>query len=732
MKNIALVLILMSFSFGCAGNHADPIRSDERAATDPGTSEFRMFPEDGHTSAVQALAFDPATGDFEFLPERTTNTHYDLAYFWKYFPNMLKLEKISHSPADKKALISIEFTNPFQFELRDVRFMFPADSPLTPIGADGWTTRTGASEINPDPFIAYAKENPLRAIQPGESSSREITFHYKNKDLPGLTTFVLDAVVADNTSEPYEFGPAELTGRFFHIQISDWQDDITTAYLDMYKTGYGHKIRLAQFGDDGEWGGSIPDIADGNYRLLLTAVSPKSQSEDGDDAPYNAYHWINFSWPPEDGIVPLPTGKGVYGFRLENPNTNKLPVNFNQFISSFRDEMGGEWLIIEYGEICNSGYLAEHDWISDYVKWMNLFAPEVQVHLNFDNLGFPPASLDPCMDPPEKYTQVFFDHLLESIRTRILENPDYNSVVGLHFDIEPFPEQHQEPELFQIYKRYADFLGRLHIEPDLNGRVITVYEWLFHPHYKAEDLPYLCTTDAYMASCYYDRFSYYWDYESKVPFDRLESMLQEHRIWAEEYGRPFYPILGSYSAWYDDNEDTLQNITICGIDKARVIDEYCFGKGPLNTIDEFDIVKARDVHGLFVESVLLNKSNGDPILPGNGGVAFRLGDLFPTTVGDDIVFCRTGYAATRAIQIVEDHTTSLNPGHVIFRYENNQIWKAYGFRNLIPRGAIGGISGRVRFGDGLSLPQHPELWDSIRVELVDPLTPEITGNPVYR
>ncbi|MCX6646672.1 MAG: hypothetical protein NTY09_09980, partial [bacterium] len=63
--------------------------------------------------------------------------------------------------------------------------------------------------------------------------------------------------------------------------------------------------------------------------------------------------------------------------------------------------------------------------------------------------------------------------------------------------------------------------------------------------------------------------------------------------------------------------------------------------------------------------------------------------------------------------------------------ENNMAWKAAGLNGLFSRGQIGGISGNVRFGDGLSIQQHPELWGGITIELLDPSGPGIDDNPGY-
>lgn len=50
----------------------------------------------------------------------------------------------------------------------------------------------------------------------------------------------------------------------------------------------------------------------------------------------------------------------------------------------------------------------------------------------------------------------------------------------------------------------------------------------------------------------------------------------------------------------------------------------------------------------------------------------------------------------------------------------------------LDRGEIAGVSGRLRFSDGLSIQQHPEIWDSLQINLIDPLTPEITESQMYR
>lgn len=719
---------------GCSGGHNPVIAhdADSNQSDEISQLELTSFAPDGHIRAAQSIAFFPEQNAIKIIPERTISTHYDLAWLLKYFPGMLEASVKAHNPQKKTAVFDIKFRNKLNVQLRDVRLMFPAISDLKPVLPDGYTTRTGAQPNSPDPYIAFARSSPLRAIDPEVSASRMVELSYKIPPIPPLATFILDAVVEKNTSEPYDIGKPQLTGRFLQFQISDWQNDIETALINMQPTGFPYELRLSQLGDDGLWGTSIPDIKPGNYKLLVTARSVESPGEIGEGNFSDAFQWINLTWPPSTPLVPLPKGEGMYGFRFHDPDTNLLPSNYQIFMDKLQNKMGIDYALIEFGEICNSGYLAMNDWIPFYIEKMHQYGPNVQLHLNFDNLGFPPANLDPCHHPPEYYTQTFFDNLLVSMRQQVLEKPEFDVVSGFHFDIEIFPHMHPGQELFDIYKRYADFLAKLHLEPALKGRSISVYEFEFHPHEKTGDLAYLCTADFALAASYYTRFTWKWDPANGTPYERLDKMCKNYFGWMKEYGRPYYPILGSFSGWFDDNMDTLQNITICPPSQAMMIDEYCFGNGPLSTVNEWDIIKASDVHNKFVETVITHTDDGTPIFPSNGFAVYRLGDLQLSTVGDDFVACRTGYAVSKAMDILMKNKTSLMPGFAIFRYENCQDWKAAGFKNRIERGDIGGISGKVIFSDGLPLSEHPEVWDSLRIELVPPYHPKVDSNPVYR
>ena len=721
---------------GCGKERESAVEPGRTPTTPPVSGEITpssYVESTGHFRAIQSFEVNPETGEIEILPDRAVDTHLDLAWFWKYFPNMLKVEMIDSDPVTHKFTLKITFTNPMPTELRDVRAIFPKEGNFLPLTIDGWSVRAGADPSNPDPYFAFGKDLPNRAIQPSESDSRQIVFQPEPVLSPYIITFVLDATVEANTAEPYDFGAPHLTGRLFHVAISDWQDDITSVFLDVRPCIWPTPMRLAKFGNNNEWGTSIPDVNPGNYRLLITAESPETEGEIGDEFPAVATEWIDFHWPPDDPIVELPRGQGIYAYSLIDPDTNTPPTDGAAFMNKFRNDMGGDFLIIEYGEICNSGYLAMNDWLPNHLNWMYQYAPDLPIHLNFDNVGFPPAGLDPCLHFPEEYTQKFFDHLLESIRGQVLENPVFDNIAGLHFDIEIFPSEYSEDELFNIYQRYADFLARLHLEPDLRGRNITLYEFETHPYETPDDLPYLSTVDAFFAECYYSSFVWTWDPDTiETPFMALYKKAGTYQHWAGQHGRPFYPIAGTFSGWIDENMDTLGSITICDDTNLRLIDEFCFGKGPLDTVNEFDIVKASDIHGMVVEKVILNLGSGQPIFPSSGFVVYQLGDGDPSTPSDDTVYCRTAFATARVRSIFMEMENLFMPGFVTFRFENNLAWKAAGLAGNFSRGQIGGIAGHVRFGDGLSIQQHPELWGGITIELLNPSGPIIDNNPGYR
>lgn len=733
---IAVCIGIAIAAGGCRKERGSAIEPERIQEISPAPGE--LTPENyinpaGHFQAVQSFRVIPESGEVEIYQDRAASTHLDLAWFWKYFPNMLKVELIDFDPATLKFTVDITFTNPITSELRDVRAVFPKEGNFLPSTIDGWSVRAGADRSNPDPYFGFGMDFPNRAIQPFESDTRQIVFQLEPELSPYIITFVLDATVKANTAEAYDFGVPQLTGRFFHIAVSDWQDDITSVFLDIRPCVWPTPLRLAKFGDGMEWGTSVPDVRGGEYRLLVTAESPESIGEIGEGEPAIAAHWIDFHWPPDEPIAGLPHGQGIYVYSFYDPDTNLPVVDGDAFMHKFRNEMGGDFLILEYGEICNSGYLAVHDWIPIHLAWMHEYAPDLPIHLNFDNIGFPPPSLDPCHHTPEYYSETFFDNLMDSIRGQILENPEFDNIAGLHFDIEIIPSQYDEDELFDIYARYGDFLARLHMEPDLNGRFISLYDFDWHPYRTPDDLPYLSTVDAFFGECYYSRFSWIWDPLSvDTPFNGLYKEAATYLHWAAQHGRPFYPIAGTFSGWMDGNTDTLGSITICADTTLRIIDEYCFGKGPLATINEFDIIKASDIHGMVVEKVILRLPTGEPIFPSSGFAVYQLGDGDPATPSDDTVFCRTAYSTGRTRFIFEDIDNPFVPGFIIFRYENNQTWKAAGLNGRVSRGEIAGISGRVRFGDGLNLQMHPELWGGITIELLQPSGPGIDDNPAYR
>jgi hypothetical protein len=724
-----IAFLVIGLVLGCAPGTDESL--PEQPVSIPGREmvDRETFTLEGHVQAHQYFSIDLEAGTVDVIPDRVTATHLDLQYFWKYYPNMLIIKISEHDPDAHELTLQVIFINPLEDTLGDVRAIFPVDGRIIPLNQDGWSLRGGASVDNPDPYYAFGLTLPNRKFEPNDADTIEVHVRYIPPLNQQMLEFVLDATVDDNTAEPYEFGQPQLTGRLFHVAISDWQDDITTAFLDVTPLGMQARLRLAPFGQNGEWGTSIPDIPEGDHRLILTAESP--ETSDGDETAV-AVQWVDLEWPPDDPIRPLPEGQGIYGYSFIDPDTNLPPTNAPAFIQKFREEMGGDWLIIEYGEICNSGYLAMHSWVPVYTRWMHNAAPDLPIHLNLDNLGFQSVDQDPCHHQPENYTDAFFNHLLDSIRGQILENPDFDFIEGIHLDIEIFPGQYSQEELFAIYARYADFLARLHLEEDLDGRVITVYEFDHHPHLVPGDLPYLCTTDAFLGEAYFSRFT--WDWiagESPPPFYQLWKILGTYHTWAHEYGRPYYPILATFSGWIDDNLDTLCDLTPCPGRKLVVIDDHCFGTGDFHTINEYDIVRAQDIHGMVVERVMLKLETGEDVFPANGFAVYELGDGDPQTESDDTVFCRTAYSVARALDHVMESRNPYMLGTATFRFENNSFWKAAAQANPLGRGDITAVAGQIRFGDGLDLQHHPELWGQITIELVDPLTLSVTENPAY-
>lgn len=728
------IVIVLDLLIGCSKSGSTPASANTSLPVDSGLPDSVLLYESGkHIEAVLTLEFNSKAGRIEIVHPRLTAAHLDLAWFWKYIPEILTVELIDHNINDHTLTVGLTFKNPMPVPLYDVRMIFPQNQELVPLDYDGWTLRPDAELSKPNLYFGFGNEFPQRKINTGEKDKREIKFKYKKLSDAASAKFVLDATVNTNTAEPYAFAEPKLYGRFFYIKIRDWQDDIASAILDITPSGYPKKLRMAKFGSKGEWGTSIPDISSGKFRFMVTAESPESKGEDGEGQMVKAVHYVDLVWPPDGPLVPLPKGQGIYGFQFVDPDTNKLPTNPVNFMEKYLNEMGARWLIIEYGEICNSGYLAMNSWTPTYVEWMHKTAPNLPIHLNLDNLGFVPVSLDPCLHPVENYTKVFFDNLLESIRGQILENPAFDKIAGIHFDIEPFPQVYTSEELRAIYDRYADFLARLHLEPKLRGRNITLWDFKSDPYKTADILTYLATTDAFMPSCYYSGFTWDWQpYQVPTPFFALQKKLATYAFWSEYYGRPYYPTLENFGGWVDGMMDTLGDITICSDSPERMIDEHCFGKSAFNTSNEFEVVKNQAVHGMVVEKAVLNLPTGEPIFPASGLAVYRLGDGEPSTVSDDFVYCRTAYSMSKQYQIVKSFISTLVPGFSLFRYETNHEWKAWALGHPLPRGGIAGVSGRIHFDDQLDIQNHKELWGKITIELIEPLTPSIVNNPAFR
>ena len=112
---------------------------------------------------------------------------------------------------------------------------------------------------------------------------------------------------------------------------------------------------------------------------------------------------------------------------------------------------------------------------------------------------------------------------------------------------------------------------------------------------------------------------------SPSPFYTLQDMLTIYANEASMYGRPYYPTLETFGGWVDNNQDTLGNITVCGNQSQCVIDEHCFGQGPIHSSNDFDVVKAESVTGMWPEKAMLNLPTGEPIFPSGGMAVYQMG-----------------------------------------------------------------------------------------------------------
>ena len=274
---LVFLWVLFIFLLGCSSS-ANPVSNGIDQQTGNAQSGGR------HIQAAFSMSVDPSTGSIALVPSRSASNHLDLVNFWKYNPDMLVVKLVAYDPVGCHLEAAISFMNPTDSVLGDVRAIWKTGGGFVPETIDGLTLRGGGTIDNPNVYFGFGNDLPKRRFNKGDGDTRWIVFSFKSvSDLKNIS-FILDATVNGNTSEPYAFGSPMLTGRFFHIQISDWQNDITGAWLDITPAGWPYRLKMAAFGSV-EWGTSIPDIQPGDYTLMLTAQSPESPGEENAGQP---------------------------------------------------------------------------------------------------------------------------------------------------------------------------------------------------------------------------------------------------------------------------------------------------------------------------------------------------------------------------------------------------------------------------------------------------------------
>jgi len=293
------------------------------------------------------IGIDLETKQITILPNRALQMHVNVAQMVSppQCTDCLGISVINVDPVTFIYSLSVSLRNPTAaitgYDVRGT-LLFPEGDNRELVNADGFTKIFANDVVSP--FMAFAKDQPQRRFQPGET-------HYVQYDIkfppPAnlWVTYAVDASWPANQEEIYQIDNIYLDGGFnecnsaegwVYADIHDWQGNAAGITLDLTPIG-GEIVQMEQVSGptyryyiNNEVG-----VTAGDYKLWMTAYS-----NDTEWALYNFYPLVVETcdnWPPvwDDtvGVVEVNSVSGglevVYGTATDDDT----PVTYNIYYS---------------------------------------------------------------------------------------------------------------------------------------------------------------------------------------------------------------------------------------------------------------------------------------------------------------------------------------------------------------------------------------------------------------
>jgi len=202
MKNLCAILLFLSIfgAFaGCSNRSENPISAQNINDENPLIVPSQNESPDAMLLGQWVMTFDLEKETVDITRDRNSNLHYNLTSFLPAPEIVIN----SINPTTQTVDVDITVTNPYPVTGYNLVLIIYTDSiGHKLLNADEWTDLfdiPGGMPINP--FMAYAKQNPIRHFGPGE----EYTENFVIK-LPGMNPsvrFAIEASYPKYCSEPY-------------------------------------------------------------------------------------------------------------------------------------------------------------------------------------------------------------------------------------------------------------------------------------------------------------------------------------------------------------------------------------------------------------------------------------------------------------------------------------------------------------------------------------------------
>ena len=284
-----LLALLMPGSIACSsgGSRADEVRNPILPTTNDDSIHLPTDvaihsdaeSEDRTVLGVLDVVFNPETLEFEIEPERDGQFGYDPLYFSDW--NVITLDSIDWGTG--VVTFSLEITNPFEFNVYDVRGIIvrttdPATELLNPDDYTAMHHTWGGGIFNINGFRSFAKFAPNRVIYAHDHRSE--TFIIQGP--PYQFKLIVDVYIPGNTEQVYEISGQWVTnnitptqGAMVYLNAFDHQSNIQSISID---TTAINGINTAcytnggnQYFSDTIW--NTQNAAPGTYSCLITAYS---------------------------------------------------------------------------------------------------------------------------------------------------------------------------------------------------------------------------------------------------------------------------------------------------------------------------------------------------------------------------------------------------------------------------------------------------------------------------